>query len=143
MFGMLGSFLPTAAGVLLASNPVLLGVGALFGSMGLIDDRKRKVQARRQAARTQVRQFLDDVQFEVGNQIANLIKDIQRELRDEFGERLAELQRTYTDTATRAQADVQKSHTERQTRVTEIDARVTDLGKYEAALRAAIARGAS
>ena len=143
MFGMMGSFLPTAAGVLLASNPVLLGVGALFGSMGLIDDRKRKVQARRQAARTQVRQFLDDVQFEVGNQIANLIKDIQRELRDEFGERLAELQRTYTDTATRAQADVQKSHTERQTRVTEIDSRVTDLGKYEAALRAAIARGAS
>ncbi|MCU1390250.1 MAG: hypothetical protein JWL72_3588, partial [Ilumatobacteraceae bacterium] len=98
MFGMLGSFLPTAAGVLLASNPVLLGVGLLFGSMGLVDDRKRKVQARRQAARTQVRQFLDDVQFEVGNQIANLVKEIQRDLRDEFGERLAELQRTYTDT---------------------------------------------
>ncbi|MCU1399049.1 MAG: hypothetical protein JWN62_2158 [Acidimicrobiales bacterium] len=142
MFGMLGSFLPTAAGVLLASNPVLLSVGLLFGSMGLIDDRKRKVQARRQAARTQVRQFLDDVQFEVGNQIANLIKEIQRDLRDEFGERLAELQRTYTDTATRAQADVQKSHAERQTRAGEIDAKVTDLGKYEAALRAAIARQA-
>ncbi|MCU1366574.1 MAG: hypothetical protein JWN39_2213 [Ilumatobacteraceae bacterium] len=142
MFGMLGSFLPTAAGVLLASNPVLLGVGLLFGSMGLVDDRKRKVQARRQAARTQVRQFLDDVQFEVGNQIANLVKEIQRDLRDEFGERLAELQRTYTDTATRAQADVQKSHAERQTRAGEIDAKVTDLGKYEAALRAAIARQA-
>ena len=91
MFGMLGTFLPTAAGVLLASNPVLLGIGAVFGGMGLADDRKRKIAARRQAARSQVRQFLDDVQFEMGNQIGNLIREIQRDLRDEFSDRIGEL----------------------------------------------------
>lgn len=139
MFGMLGSFLPAAAGVLMASNPVLLGVGAVFGSMGLMDDRKRKVQTRRQAARTQVRQFLDDVQFEMGNQITNLVKEIQRDLRDEFTGRLADLQRTYAETVARAQADAQRTTAERQTRLKQVDSMLSDLGKYENALRNTLA----
>ena len=138
MFGMLGTFLPAAAGVLFASNPVLLGVGALFGSMGLIDDRKRKVQMRRQAARSQVRQFLDDVQFEMGNQIGNLIREIQRDLRDEFGERITELVRTYTETAQRAQAAAQKSTQEQQQRGTEIDTSLKAFAVLDAALRKAV-----
>ena len=97
MFGMMGQFLPAAAGALLATNPVLLGIGALFGGMGLAEDRKRKVQMRRQTARTQVRQFLDDVQFEVTNQLTGVVRDIQRELRDEF-----------TVAARRAAADVHR-----------------------------------
>ena len=52
---------------------------------------------RRQTARTQVRQFLDDVQFEVDNQISAVVRDIQRELRDEF-----------TDAARRAAAHVHR-----------------------------------
>jgi hypothetical protein len=134
MFGMLGTFLPTAAGVLLASNPVLLGIGAVFGTMGLADDRKRKIAARRQAARSQVRQFLDDVQFEMGNQIGNLIREIQRDLRDEFTDRISELVRTYTDTAQRAQADAQKSAKERQERGTELDASLASFASLDAAL---------
>ena len=134
MFGMLGTFLPTAAGVLIASNPVLLGIGAVFGGMGLADDRKRKIAARRQAARSQVRQFLDDVQFEMGNQIGNLIREIQRDLRDEFTERITELVRTYADTATRAQADAQSSTQDRQKRATEVDATIAALTALETAL---------
>jgi Dynamin family len=136
MFGMLGQFLPTAASLLLASNPVLLGIGALFGGMGLADDRKRKVTMRRQAARTQVRQFVDDVQFEVGNQIGNLVRDVQRELRDEFTERLGELQRTYTDAATRAQEDAKRTTAERQQRGAEIDAMLKALAGVESQLAA-------
>ncbi|HAP78297.1 MAG TPA: hypothetical protein DCR14_19715 [Acidimicrobiaceae bacterium] len=134
MFGMMGSFLPTAAGVLIMSNPVLLGVGALFGSMGLVEDRKRKVAARRQAARTQVRQFLDDVQFEVNNQIGSSVRDIQRDLRDEFGERLAELLRTFTEAAQRAQAEVQKSQGDRQARAKQLDVVLQKLAQVDAAL---------
>ena len=136
MFGMLGSFLPTAAGVLLMSNPVLLGVGALFGSMGLAEDRKKKVAARRQAARSQVRQFMDDVQFEVGNKISALVRDIQRDLRDEFGERLAELVRTCTESATRVQQDSQKSAAERKERVTELDTSLKSFTRLQSALAA-------
>lgn len=135
MFGMVGRFLPGAASVILASNPVLLGVGALFGGMGVMDDRKRKIQMRRQAARSQVRQFMDDVQFEVGNQTNNLIKEIQRELRDEFGERLAELLRTYTETANSTQAAAQKSQAERQARGAEVDTSLKSLAAIQAGLQ--------
>jgi hypothetical protein len=134
MFGMMGSFLPTAAGVLIASNPVLLGVGALFGSIGLAEDRKRKVAARRQAARSQVRQFLDDVQFEVNNQISTVVRDVQRDLRDEFGDRLAELLRTFTEAATRAQQEMQKSQTERQARSKQLETALAGLTKLDAAM---------
>ncbi len=134
MFGMLGTFLPAAAGVLIASNPVLLGIGAVFGGMSLADDRKRKVAARRQTARSQVRQFLDDVQFEMGNQMGNLIRDIQRDLRDEFTARITELVRTYTDTATRAQTDAQSSAQDRQQRAGELVSQIDTLAKHEAAL---------
>jgi hypothetical protein len=134
MFGMLGTFLPAAAGVLLASNPVILGIGAVFGGMGLAEDRKKKVATRRQVARSQVRQFVDDVQFEMGNQIGNLIREIQRDLRDEFTERISELVRTYTDTANRAQADAQSSAQERARRATEVATSVTTLASLSDAL---------
>jgi hypothetical protein len=137
MFGMMGRFLPQAAGALLATNPVMLGVGALFGGMGLVEDRRRKVTQRRQNARQQVRQFIDDVQFEVGNQISTITREIQRELRDEFTERLGELQRTYTDAAKRAQENAQRSQQERQARAGEVDQLIAVLGKIEAALGAA------
>ncbi len=130
MFGTLGTFLPAAAGMLLASNPVLLGVGALFGVTSLADDRKRKVSARRQAARSQMRQFVDDVQFEVGNQTNGLVRDIQRDLRDEFSTRLTELLRTCSETATRAKEDVQRSAADREQRGKQLDvtiARFDDL----------------
>jgi hypothetical protein len=134
MFGMMGQFLPGAAGALLATNPVMLGIGALFGGIGLADERKRKVQARRQAARTQVRQFLDDVQFEVGNQISIVVRDVQRDLRDEFTERLAQLQRTYTDAAKRGQEDAQRTDAERKQRTAEIDNSLALLRQVETAL---------
>lgn len=142
MFGMLGSFLPTAAGVLLMSNPVLLGVGALFGSMGLAEDRKRKVAARRQAARSQVRQFLDDVQFEVNNKITTLVRDIQRDLRDEFGERLAELVRTCAETTQRVQQDSQSSTAQRQARVATLDTSMKSIELLQKAL-AKVSSGAT
>jgi hypothetical protein len=132
MFGMMGQFLPAAAATLLASNPVLLGAGALFGGLQLSEDRKRKVQMRRQSARQQVRQFLDDVQFEVTNEMGQLVRDLQRDMRDEFGERLAELQRTYTDTAQRAQQTAAQSQDQAKRRSAEIDAANAVLAKVAA-----------
>lgn len=122
MFGMMGQFLPAAAATLLASNPVLLGAGALFGGLQMSEDRKRKVQMRRQSARQQVRQFLDDVQFEVTNEMAQMVRELQRDLRDEFGDRLAELQRTYAETAQRAQQTAAQTQEQAARRSAEIDA---------------------
>ena len=103
MLGMTSQFLPQAAGLFIASNPVLLGAGAIFGGYQLVEDRKRKLQARRQAARTQLRQFTDDVQFEVGNDLTGLLRDVHRDLRDEFVALIGELQQSWVDAARHAQ----------------------------------------
>lgn len=138
MFGMMGRFLPGAAAAFVGTNPMLLGAGVAFGGMQLIEDRKRKVSMRRQGARQQVRQFIDDVQFEVNNEITAFVREIQRELRDEFTTLLAELQATYTATAQRAQAAAKQTQEERQTRLKEIAVFLGELDKLE---RAAIGGG--
>jgi hypothetical protein len=132
MFGMMGQFLPAVAATIVASNPVLLGAGALFGGLQMSEDRKRKIATRRQSARQQVRQFLDDVQFEVTNEMTRLLRDLQRDLRDEFGERLAELQRTYADTAQRAQKIAAQTQEQQKKRSAEIDASNVILTKVAA-----------
>jgi hypothetical protein len=139
MFGALGRYLPAAGGAVLMTNPVTLGAGALFGGLQLLDERKRRVATRRQAARTQMRQFIDDVQFEVGDEITAAIRDLQRALRDEFGERLTELQQTYADTMQQAQQDAQRNQQETQARLQEVQARLAELDQVERALTAASA----
>ncbi|MCB1000590.1 MAG: dynamin family protein [Acidimicrobiales bacterium] len=121
MLGLGGTFLPHAAAVFMMSNPVLLSVGAVFGGMQLFEERKRRLQARRQAARSQMRQFVDDVQFAVGNELGNLLRSIQRSLRDEFSELVTELHRTWTDAAKRADEARRASSDERDRRRTELD----------------------
>lgn len=127
MFGTISSFLPAAAGALLAMNPVILGIGAIFGGLGLSDDRKRKVTQRRQAARTQARQFMDDVQFEIGNAVSNLVRDVQRQLRDELASQVSELQRSYAEAGQRTQNALQATQQERAVRLKQVDQLVREL----------------
>ena len=135
MFGMMGNFLPGAAAAFMATNPMLLGAGAVFGGMQLLEDRKRKVAMRRQSARQQVRQFVDDVQFEVNNEITAFVREIQRELRDEFTLLLSELQATYTATAQNAQAAAKLTQEERKARAEEI---AKLMGQLDALEKAAV-----
>jgi hypothetical protein len=143
MFGMLGNFLPTTAATLLAANPVLLGAGALFGSVQLLEDRKRRVAMRRQSARQQVRQFVDDVQFELGDQLTGAIRDLQRDLRDEFTTRITELQRTFTETAQRAQETAKTTQDQQQQRGQQLQQQLQVLGKIEQIAAAGAGAGAS
>jgi hypothetical protein len=137
MFGMLGQFLPQATMAMIGATPVVLGVGAMFGALQLLDDRKRKLTMRRQAARTQMRQFVDDVQFQVGDELSQVIRELQRELRDEFSEGLGELQRTYNDTLKQTQESAQKSQAQAQERVKVIDTFLPRLKAVSAAIGSA------
>jgi len=103
--------------------------------MQLLEDRKRKVAMRRQSARQQVRQFVDDVQFEVNNEITAFVREIQRELRDEFTLLLSELQATYTATAQNAQAAAKLTQEERKARAEEI---AKLMGQLDALEKAAV-----
>lgn len=126
-FGMLGQLLPAAAAALLMSNPVMLGFGVIFGRSVYREQRKRKVAARQQQAQKAVRQFLDEVQFEVGNNVSETLRDMQRQLRDHFQARMAELQRTTTETLHNLQADGERSEAARAARSQELQTRMASL----------------
>jgi hypothetical protein len=122
MFGTMGRFLPTGAAALLLSNPVTIGLGVAFGGMQLLDAHRRKIAQRRQQARVNVRQFLDDVQFEVGNAMGEALREVQRSLRDELGGRVSELQRTYAESVRVAQEAVQGGEAAKAERMAALDA---------------------
>jgi hypothetical protein len=140
MFGTMGRFLPTGAAALLLSNPVTIGLGLAFGGLQLMDAHKRKIAQRRQAARVNVRQFLDDVQFEVGNAMGEALRDVQRNLRDELGGRVNELHRTYTEAARSAQDAAQLGEAARAQRVAALDAALRTIGELRARAQALAAR---
>jgi hypothetical protein len=136
LFGMLGRFVPAGAAAIMLSNPVTLGLGAAFAGIQLVDSHRRRLAARRQQARTEVRQFLDDVQFEVSNRIGEVVRDLQRALRDEFTEMLAELSRTYTDMAARSQQAAQASRAQADERSAALNLVLARIGDARAALSA-------
>ncbi len=128
MFGMMSQFLPLGVGAILMSNPVTIGLGVAFGGMQLLDAHKRKIAQRRQQARVSVRQFVDDVQFEIGNAMSETLRNVQRGIRDEFTERVAELQRTYTDAARQAAEAAKRGTVDAEQRAVEVEALLSTLG---------------
>jgi hypothetical protein len=135
MLGMVGQFLPRGATLLLMSNPVTLGLGAAFAGMQLFDAHKRKIAARRQQARTQMRQFLDDVGFESGHRINESLRDIQRTLRDQFSEKIADLQRTYGEAAQQAQQAIQTDRETATHRQAELNSHLSTIHVLRSRLR--------
>ena len=113
LFGMMSSFLPGGIAAFIALSPVTLGIGAAFAGVQLLDAHKRKVQQRRTAARANLRQFLDDVQFEVGDELGQALRDVQRGIRDDVTQRIGELQRTYADLCRQAQEAARASEDDR------------------------------
>lgn len=122
MVGMLGNFVGLAA-----IGPVLLGAGVLFGGRQFMEERKRDVTRRRQQARTFVRQYIDDVQFEVGTRIRETTRDFQREMRDYFTDRIGELVRTYTEAIQGTQKSLQQDQQSREARLKDLKTRAEKL----------------
>ncbi|HEX9888898.1 MAG TPA: dynamin family protein [Nitriliruptorales bacterium] len=120
VLGLLGRVLPGAGATLLLSNPLLLGAGVLLAGKQFVDQRQRRLTQQRQAARTAIRQFLDDITFELGPQVAEAVRGVHRSLRDDVAGAIAELDRTYRELATRAEAAVEAGEQERATRTAEL-----------------------
>lgn len=122
MVGMLGNFVGLAM-----VGPVLIGAGLLFGGRQFLEERKRDVTRRRQQARTFVRQFIDDVQFEVAARIRDTTRDFQRELRDYFADRISELMETYSTAIQSTQHSLQQDQKSREARLADLKTRVEKL----------------
>jgi hypothetical protein len=139
MFGMMSRFLPVGTAALMMSNPVTIGIGATFAGMQLADAHKRKIALRRQQARSNVRQFLDEVQFAVGNELSEVMRDVQRGIRDEFSERITELVRTYSETAAQAQQAAKDGGDAARRRVVALQDPLARIGQARSALAAVLA----
>lgn len=116
---MLANMLAGLAGVVL-STTATLGVGAIFGSKQIWDERKKRITQRRQEARTVVRQFIDDVQFDASKTTRDLVRDLQRLQREHFASELAQRTRTHTDAMEAAQRGAQTARANVEKRVAEL-----------------------
>ncbi len=126
VIGMLGGL----AGVVLSTG-MLVGIGALFGGKQLFEERKRQVTTRRQKARTTIRQFLDDVQFEVAKSMRDLSRELQRQLRDHFSQRIGEVVRSCATTADALQKALQRDEGERTRRIAEVRSELATLARIQ------------
>jgi hypothetical protein len=116
MLGMLGNLFNLAL-----IGPVLIGGAAIFAGKSLLDERKRLLGQRRQEARVAVRQYVDDVQFEVGTRMRDMLRELQRDIRDDTTARLEELQRTYGEISTRLEGALRQDTATRSQRNADID----------------------
>jgi GTPase SAR1 family protein len=124
MVGMLGNFVGLAM-----VTPLLIGAGLLFGGRQFLEERKRDVTRKRQQARTFVRQFVDDVQFEAGTRIRETTRDFQREMRDYYTDRIGELAQTYTAAVQNTQQSLKQDESSRERRKKDLTTRVEKLNE--------------
>ncbi|HUQ44745.1 MAG TPA: dynamin family protein, partial [Candidatus Limnocylindria bacterium] len=130
MLGMLGSLFQLAV-----IGPALLGGAALFAGKSLVDERKRQVSTRRQEARTSLRQYVDDVQFEVGTRVRDMLRELQRALRDDVAGRIDELSRTNTEAAAALERALQQDQATRAARDQELGTELQALADLERRLK--------
>lgn len=122
------------AGIVLSTG-LLLGVAALFGGKQILDERKRQVTVRRQEARTAIRQFMDEAEFEVSKAMRDLSREQNRRLRDHYQERIAERMRTCTEAVATMERATKESDTARNTRIKELQEQDSQIGSVLEALQ--------
>ena len=133
MFTMAGNMVHVAVGL---TNPVTIVIGLLSGGKAIKDVKDRELTARRQQAKTAMRRYIDDVNFNVGKDFRDTIRHLQRELRDTFSTRAEELQRSTADALTAVQPSAQTDQGERQQRLQVLDADLKKLATVKQRLTA-------
>ena len=137
VLGMLHTVLPIVSTTFLMSTPFTIGLGVWFGGRTFLDARKRRIATERQQARTAVRKALDDIGFEVGDQVTTSLRLAQQQLRDQFTDRFVELQRSTAALLQEAQDSAQRSESARRQRATELADLMSQLTSVGDRLRAA------
>jgi hypothetical protein len=124
LLGILGSVLPASAAAVLAATPLALGAAAVFGGQRLSESRQREVAMRRQQAKQAIRRFLDDLQFEVTDQISDSLRQVHQRLRDSTAAWVTDRQAAVAATIRRLDDDLQQDEKGRAARIEELEARL-------------------
>jgi hypothetical protein len=129
LLGLLGNLFQLAV-----IGPALLGGAVVFAGKSVVDERGRQLATRRMEARGTVRQYLDDVQFEVGTRMRDALRELQRELRDDVTGRVEELSRTYGEAVTRLEQAAKQDAEARRARSAELERDLASLRPLSARL---------
>ena len=114
MLGMLGRMVGLAAVV---ANPLTAVGTVVLGGKAVKDHRARQLAGRRQQANQAIRQYIDDVGFQVGKDLRDTLRRVHRELRDTFTARAEERHRSASEGLAAAQRAVEADVAGRQERM--------------------------
>ncbi len=117
-------------------NPLSLLAGVLVGRRAYREDMNSRLSRRRFEAKTLVRRYLDEVQFQVGKQLKDRLRIVQRAARDHFGSIADELHRSLSDAVLAAKQAAGTYAGEQDQRVKELQLRVQQLEALKAKIPA-------
>lgn len=101
-------------------NPLSIGAGLLLGAKTLKEDSDARLKRRRAEAVIAVRQYVDDVIFQVGKDSKDKLRVVQRTLRDHFTALAEELSRSINDAVQAAQRAAKTDSADRDRRIKEL-----------------------
>jgi hypothetical protein len=97
-------------------NPISLGGGALFGGKSIREEGRSLLKRRQAAARSAVRQHVDEIFVGLAKDAKDSMRRIQRALRDHFTAVTEDLQEAIVESLRSAKADAERDLSERETR---------------------------
>jgi hypothetical protein len=110
-------------------GPVGAVAGLIFGHRLMRIERGRQVEQRRQLARQELRRYVDEVGFVVGNDSRDAVRRAQRYLRDEFASRALAAQRSSAQALAAVRQAGELPEAERAGRARELDSRARALDR--------------
>ncbi|HEY1970577.1 MAG TPA: EutP/PduV family microcompartment system protein [Pseudonocardia sp.] len=101
-------------------NPWSIGAGVLLGANTFWDDRRNRTTRRQAEARVAVARLMDDVVFQVGEELRYRLREVHRTLRDHFASVAAELARSADESLAAAQQATEAHSMHREGRMQEL-----------------------
>ena len=108
-------------------NPISIGAGVLLGAKTLKEDRDARLKRRQAEAIVAVRQYVDDVIFQVGKDSKDKLRVVQRTLRDHFTALAEEMSRSINDSVQAAQRAAKTDSTDRDRRIRELKRTIEEI----------------
>ena len=122
VLSLLQTALPAAGIAVMLANPFLLaGLGLWTGGRTLLEQRKRRIAQQRQKVRLAIAKMVDEVSFEVGDQMTAMLRKLQADLREQLNERFTQLLRTSAELTAQAQENATRTEAETAARLVELD----------------------
>jgi ubiquinone biosynthesis protein UbiJ len=121
-------------------NPISIGAGLLLGAKTIKDDRQTRLKRRQGEANVAVRQYVDDVVFQVGKDSKDKLRLVQRMLRDHFAALAEEMSRSIAASVQAAQQAAKADSSDREQRIKELKSRLAEISALRERATALVAQ---